>query len=57
MELESDLVSGSVIVGVRPSLPMKGGSFILGNDLTKVKVVPNLVICKEPRVEEPDVLS
>jgi hypothetical protein len=57
VELEFDLVSGSIIVGVRPSLPMKGVSFILGNDLKEVKVVPNPVICKEPRVEEHDGLS
>lgn len=57
VELESDLISGSVVGGVRPSLPVKGVSFILGNDLTGGKFVPNPVICKEPRVEEPDGLS
>ena len=57
VELQSDLISGSVVVGVRPSLPVKGVSFILGNDLTGGKVVPNPVVCKEPRVEEPDGLS
>ena len=57
VELESDLISASVVDGVRPSLLVKGVSFILGNDLAGGKVMPNPVISKEPRVEEPDGLS
>lgn len=34
---QSDLVTDSVVVGVRPSLPVKGVSFILGNDLARGK--------------------
>lgn len=57
VELESDLISGSVVIGVRPSPPVKGVSFILENDLTGGKVVPNPVVSKEPRVKQPDGLS
>jgi hypothetical protein len=57
VELESDLICVLVVGGVRPSLPVKGVSFILGNYLAGEKVVPNPVICKQPRVEEPDGLS
>jgi len=31
--LKSKLVSGPVIVGIRPTLPIEGISLILGNDL------------------------
>ena len=31
VELESDLVSSSIVVGVRPSIPVKVVSFMLGN--------------------------
>ena len=37
--LKSDLVSGDVTVGIRPTLPVKGVSFLLGNDLAGEKVV------------------
>ena len=33
VKLQSDLVSGVVTVGIRPSLPVKGVDLILGNDL------------------------
>ncbi len=36
----SDLVSGSTVVGVASSLPMKGVSLLLGNDLAGGKVIP-----------------
>ena len=32
------LVSGGVIVGVRPTLPIQGIAFIMGNDLAGCKV-------------------
>ena len=44
IELDSDLVKGEVIVGVRHSLPVPGISLILGNDLAGEKVT------KEPHV-------
>ena len=38
-----NLISGPVIVGVRPTLP-KGVSYILGNDFTGETVKPNLYV-------------
>ena len=38
--LRSELVSGPVIVGIRPTLPIQGISLILGNDLAGGKVTP-----------------
>ena len=37
--LSSDLVTGLVAVGIRPSLPFKGVHLLLGNDLAGDKVV------------------
>ena len=37
--LKSDLVSGYVTVGIRPNLPVKGVSLLLGNDLAGDKVM------------------
>ena len=46
VHLESDLVSGPVVVGVRPCFPIEGVSFLLGNDLAggKVLVKPELAV-------------
>ena len=41
VNLKSDLVSGTVTVGARPSLPIEGVHLILGNDLAGDKVVVN----------------
>ena len=38
IHLQSDLISDLVVVGVRPSLPVKGVSLILGNVLVGGKV-------------------
>lgn len=38
MFLQSDLVNGAVVMGVRPSLPMEGVSVILGNNLAGDRV-------------------
>ena len=35
VDLVSDLVTGSVVVGTRPTLPIKGVSLLLGNDLVR----------------------
>ncbi|KAJ8018564.1 hypothetical protein HOLleu_43376 [Holothuria leucospilota] len=48
IDLKSDLVSGSVIVGVRPTLPVKGVSLLLGNDLAGGKVVANAILTDKP---------
>ena len=39
VNLVSYLVTGSVVVGTGPSLPIKGVSLLFGNDLTGGKVV------------------
>ena len=41
VNLESDLVSAPVLVGIHPTLPMEGVSFIIGNDLAGDKVLVN----------------
>ena len=51
MNLKSDLVSGTVIVGVRPELPIKGVSVLLGNDLADGKVLPEPIVMYEPCTE------
>ena len=56
--LNSDLVNGTVAVGIRLTLPVKGVSLILGNDLAGSKVLPDLQLASDPdpqQVEdEPD---
>ena len=47
----SDLISGTVIVGVRPELPVKGVSILLGNDLTGGKVLPQPIVTRDPCTE------
>ena len=59
IHLQSDLVSGPVVVGVRPSLPVNGVSLILSNNLAGGKVQPNLqivnntkqILCPSPAVD------
>ncbi|XDV19608.1 hypothetical protein PO909_025053 [Leuciscus waleckii] len=46
--IKSPLVSGQVVVGVLPSLPIEGVSFILGNDLAGVKVIPSPQVTEVP---------
>ena len=46
--LHSDLITGPVIVGIRPTLPVKGVSLVLGNDLTGGKVKPDLRVMEYP---------
>ncbi|KAI2645420.1 Gag-Pol polyprotein [Labeo rohita] len=58
IHLQCELVTGFVSVGVRPSLPIKGVSFILGNDLAGGKVTPALEVVDHPSpVLCPDELS
>ena len=52
VNLRSDVVSGEVIVGVVSSLPMKGISFLLGNDVAGGRVIasstiPGSAMCEE----------
>ena len=44
IHLQSELISGSVVVGVRPSLSVKGVTLILRNDLAGNKVKSNLQV-------------
>ena len=37
-----------MVVGVRPTLPVKGVSLLLGNDLAGGRVVPDPIICEKP---------
>ena len=48
IHLESELVTGDVVVGLRPTLPMAGVSLILGNDLAGEKVMPELLVISDP---------
>jgi len=52
IHLQSDLCTGFVRVAVRPSLPVQGVDFILGNDLAGGKILPVLEV-----VEKPDAFS
>ena len=44
INLKSYLISGTVIVGVRPELPVKGVSMLLVNDLAGGKVLPQPIV-------------
>ena len=46
--LASKLVSGPVKVGIKPSLPFKGISLLLGNDLAGDKVVTDPILIDKP---------
>ena len=46
--LSSNLVSGPVTLGIRPSLPFDGVHLLLGNDLAGNKVVINPVVTENP---------
>ena len=52
INLKSDLVSGTVTVGVRPSLPVEGISLLLGNDIAGDKVAVQPLLLDQPKVEE-----
>ena len=51
--LSSDLVTGLVAVGIRPSLPFKGVHLLLGNDLAGDKVVVNPLLTNVPCIDQP----
>ena len=48
VDLHSDLISGSVLVGVRPSTPIKGISMLLSNDLAGDKIIRNPHMIENP---------
>ena len=51
--LSSDLVTGLVVVGIRPSLPFKGIHLLLGNDLAGDRVVVNPLLTNIPYIDQP----
>ena len=51
--LSSDLVTGLVAVGIRPSLPFKGVHLLLGNDLAGDKIVVNPLLTSTHCVDQP----
>ena len=51
--LSSDLVTGPVALGIRPSLPFKGVHLLLGNDLAGDKVVVDPLLTSTPCVDQP----
>ena len=51
--LSSDLVTGLVAVGIRPSLPFKGVHLLVGNDLAGDKVVVDPLLTSTPCVDQP----
>ena len=50
LELQSDIVTSVVRVGVRPSLPVEGLSLILGNDLAGGRVTPDPCVTMQPTI-------
>ena len=48
IHIESDLVTGPVIVGIRSTLPIKGISMIYGNNLAGGKVTSDSIITNLP---------
>ena len=57
VHLQCSLVAGVFRVGVRPSLPVKGVTFILGNDIAGGQVVPVLEVLEHPDTLQSDVLE
>ena len=57
VHLQCSLVAGVFRVGVRPSLPVKGVTFILGNNIAGGQVVPVLEVLEHPDTLQSDVLE
>ena len=54
VNLSSDLVTGLVVIGITPSLPIKGIHLLLGNDLAGDKVVVNPLVTDTPNIGQTD---
>ena len=52
--MASDLVTGLVVIGIKPSLPFKGVHLLLGNDLAGDKVVVNPLVTDTPNIGQTD---
>ena len=48
--MSSDLVTGPLVIGIKPSLPFKGVYLLLGNDLAGDKVVVNPLVTDTPNI-------
>jgi len=48
IHLQSDFVTGPVVVGVRSAFPMEGISMLLGNDLAGSQALPDPIVTKVP---------
>ena len=44
IQLDTELISGTVVVGVQPALPIDGIALLIGNDLAGGKVIPSSLI-------------
>lgn len=53
--LVSGLVTGEVIVGIAPTLPVSGVQLLLGNDLAGDRVVTDPIVSENPVVSGPEV--
>ena len=54
LELSSEILSSSVVVGLKPSLPVPGVSLILGNDIAGGKVEANPCVSDTPSCDVSD---
>ena len=54
VNLSSDLVTGLVVIGIKPSLPFKGFHLLLGNDSAGDKVVVNPLVTDIPNIGQTD---
>ena len=54
VNLSSNLVTGPVVIGIKPSLPFKGVHLLLGNDLAGDKVVVNPLVTDTQNIGQTD---
>lgn len=52
IHLKSELINGPVIVGIRPSLPIKGVSLLLGNDLADGRVIAAPIVSNKAYIND-----
>ena len=55
--LNCGLAKGVFKVGMRPSLPVRGVTLLLGNDIAGGRVMPVLEVLEHPEVLQPNVLA
>ena len=52
VNIKSSLINGNIVIGMRPSLPVEGISWILGNDLAGERVMVDPRVVEKPRDDE-----